>query len=231
VGGGVREPSVRLRRSSTVFVMPTYFVQAALHTSTSIPEDNIVNTWTFSGDGTGTTVGDGEAIVDALSAFYIALTDESLLSEHFFGGIEFFIYEPVLQAPFTLGSPVFYFFNQTLGGSGNGFPAEVAICLSWAAGPAVGVPANRRRGRIYVGPIALTAGTGDPAVRVTQAAQDFILDAYVELANTVGPLGLPPVIWSRTEGTVFFVERSWCDNAFDTVRSRGERASARSTRP
>lgn len=105
-------------------------------------------------------------------------------------------------------------------------PREVALCLSFRG--ALNVP--RQRGRIFLGP--LNATSERPAV----ATRNLVLQFATDLAN----LGGTDVDWcvysptSRLEGASLGdsfhpVKHAWVDDEWDTVRSRGLRATTRTT--
>jgi hypothetical protein len=114
-------------------------------------------------------------------------------------------------------------------------PHEVAMCLSFKGAPVSGQPAARRRGRVYVGPLATTAFgvDGRPATGFVEdlaIAGEFLLEE-----NTAN---VQWVIYSPTDdpnpdglsGGVPIVE-VWVDNAYDTQRRRGLRPTSREIRP
>jgi len=129
-------------------------------------------------------------------------------------------------------------------------PSEVAVCLS-LEGLVFGVPeesgsirpAARRRGRLYLGPLFGGATVAVPESvtnrpRVSDVFQDAILDAYEVLCayinSTTGPQGnvdsLRSVVYSPTTAQAWPVYNAWVDDAFDTIRSRGEKSVLRTTR-
>ena len=122
------------------------------------------------------------------------------------------------------------------------YPNEVAICVSLNAA-VEGVPEeangglqrprSRRRGRFYLGPLARHVGNqeaGTNRVIVAPEVRDSIVADFNNLL--IGGLDGPGRIvnlgiYSRTDGLVRKVEGIFVDDAFDTVRSRGETAIAR----
>jgi len=131
----------------------------------------------------------------------------------------------------ALGPAVYFntelFTNSTL----SSLPAEVAICLSVAAAPEIGVPSSRRRGRLFIGPLSQSMVTGAYPPRPVEARVADVADRGVGLMDSLGGVDLPMQVWSRTEGDIAQVARLWVDNEFDTVRSRGLEATARESRP
>lgn len=114
-------------------------------------------------------------------------------------------------------------------------PAEVSIVLSYHAlltdfQQELGVtrPAARRRGRIYLGPLNTLSRVIDGTtnrVGVSSTARTTIADAATRL------LAIDPVWsqWSRANVSMDNVTGGFVDDAYDTQRRRGEKASTRTT--
>lgn len=214
--------------------MPTVLrTQVTLPTNSGLPADYIMNTWhNISVDID--PVDDAMGFCDNLMDFY--LTIDAFMSGRLAGTIELDVYDLSDAAPRT---PIFHFDSTLSVGTGDGLPNECAICLSYRGALASGVIAARHRGRIFLGP-------WDVAV-VDQGAGDTIVDAAVRNgiasaannlmdASTAG--GWPWAVYSPTTNqlttlidSAFQVQAGWVDDAFDTVRSRGGSASARSLFP
>lgn len=98
-------------------------------------------------------------------------------------------------------------------------PREVALCLSFFA--TNNVP--RRRGRLYIGPW--------PVGQVFQERPGASITGVLEtLANGLANLGGVDVDWmqySPTNNLANKVTNWWVDNEWDTVRSRGLKATTR----
>jgi hypothetical protein len=111
--------------------------------------------------------------------------------------------------------------------SGLTGPLEVALCLSYYSGSNV----KRKRGRIYVGPQQQAQMSPTPGIGPQ--------NANMALATALGNVGGPNVDWclySPTNealpggpGPLSKITNVWCDNEWDTVRSRGRRATSRLT--
>jgi hypothetical protein len=115
------------------------------------------------------------------------------------------------------------------------FPNEVAVTFSFHAdrtgasehagsGPRT---AERRRGRVYVGPLSIHAGIASTVTGGT-VVNDALITCLQHcgerlLALTDGPWS----VWSRKDTLVRPVVGGFIDNAFDTQRRRGEKANAR----
>jgi len=140
-------------------------------------------------------------------------------------------------------------------GTGD-LPREVAAVLSYQdgtsgisedvpggpVGPAGDThPAARHRGRIYVGPLnnaALGAGANGPGLNVsfrtaaTQAARQLTENmTNLDLSGIIGTGTMLANwgIWSRKDHIIRGIEHGWMDDAFDTQRRRGIKATARTT--
>lgn len=103
-------------------------------------------------------------------------------------------------------------------------PHEVALCVSFQADPVSGVPQARRRGRIYLGPLAEAASSNarpsTSVLNVVEAAAQRLLD---ESTLSVWKWQ----VYSRTGQTHATVTGGWIDNAWDTQRRRGNDPTAR----
>lgn len=131
-------------------------------------------------------------------------------------------------------------------------PSEVACCLSFQGTPMGGLVQKRRRGRIYIGALndAALANPGNSGAAIQRPASamrtDF-RDAAKRLATGVDPVA-EWVVYSRPyagrdaivrpgrttlpaiaarPGTTVNIDEVWTDDAFDTQRRRGEKATAR----
>lgn len=111
--------------------------------------------------------------------------------------------------------------------------AEAAICLSFHAPlNQPGIPNARRRGRVYIGPLAGTSGrfvaNGDQAI-VKNAAAAMLQNANGAPPN--GPNGIRWCVYSETNNGGPWVSGGWVDNAWDIQRRRGVKATVRSLFP
>lgn len=133
----------------------------------------------------------------------------------------------------------------------DSLPSEVACCLSFKNTTAGGVPAARRRGRIFFGPLADSSNTnviGGGITRPSDVLGSRLRLAGADMRNKAQAAGGDWVIYSRPfagrfgyvkpngdpmpdlaarAGAVYPVTECWTDDAFDTMRSRGERATGR----
>ena len=125
--------------------------------------------------------------------------------------------DPPVLTPITLAAAA----------AGGSLPLEVALCSSYVAPAIVGVPAGRRRGRFYVGPLNVgVAGTAvDPAPQTV-----FLNDlatATERMFNLAVTGSVPMVVWSRANSALYEVTGGYVDNEWDTQRRRGNSPTAR----
>lgn len=107
--------------------------------------------------------------------------------------------------------------------SGDDLPHEVACVLSYYGGQG-----PRRRGRVYLGPLKSSVVTSGPSGRAVD--EDFRLTATQAAEGMRN--GLTQLTWvqvSPTDGVASVVQGGWCDDAFDTQRSRGGVPTTRTT--
>jgi hypothetical protein len=104
-------------------------------------------------------------------------------------------------------------------GAGAAAPREVALCLSYFSGR--NLPSQR--GRIYIGPFAQADMETRP--------NSFRIEDLRTLATGLAGVGGADVDWSLhspKRGGLQTITNVWVDNEWDTIRSRGLRATARS---
>lgn len=133
-------------------------------------------------------------------------------------------------------------------GTGNPLPSEVAVvttihgdltdvpetAVNPSPPPAFIRPAARLRGRLFIGPLATTASTTGTSDAVPVSGLITLLNAAAENLNAA--LADPDdhgqwAVWSRSSAELNSVVGGWTDNAFDTMRSRGRDATARTVWP
>jgi hypothetical protein len=133
-------------------------------------------------------------------------------------------------------------FTMLAMGDADALPTECAICLSFQALPLSGVNQQRRRGRLFLGPLDQgVSSTAAGVVKVTDTALGTITVAANGVRTTgdtetwqwsvFSPTtaGIPP--WSELDlsNATSDVDNGWADNAFDTQRRRGTAATSRQT--
>lgn len=92
-------------------------------------------------------------------------------------------------------------------------PGEVAMCLSFYSERNI----PRYRGRLYLPIAAQFAGL---VARPTTAHWDYAGD-WAQAAQDLGGLDVDWVVYSRVDDEARAVTNWWCDNEWDTIRSRG----------
>lgn len=125
-------------------------------------------------------------------------------------------------------------------------PSECAIVLSHAGsigsvpeeGPGNTRPKSRRRGRFYLGPLSTSCMANESdlgAATIAQTCREAIGNAFqLMVANMnaliLGQAGVNYGVYSPTSDSFWSTTVGHIDNQFDTMRSRGEVASARTIR-
>lgn len=200
------------------------------------PEDDITNTWYFDGDDGNADASYHSAVMTMLQDFYHAI-DGVILSTMLETTAHVTLWDmrdaeprlPEFEDDITL----------TLN-TGVNLPCEDSICLSFAAADVSGVNPQRRRGRVYLGPItydALQQGDADvfvPAgVRsdITTAAAALMAGEVLATTGTMKWAVYSPTtdLTSSIDDAFNDVVRGWVDSAVDIQRRRGQRAAARTT--
>jgi hypothetical protein len=198
----------------------------------ALPEDRYISTFAFSSDAASTTAAQNAAI-DKVVAFYDSTNAGGRVGQYMSGQVinealsEFRAYD--LGDPPFERTPLIRPNTTVVMGSGTGLPSEVAVCLSYYQTR----NRPRRRGRIYVGPLNISAvsGVGNTVPRVVPEFQNTLLAAGLAMAS---PSTSPQFCFvAQQDATTAPIARvpthMWVDNAFDTQHRRGEKASARVT--
>lgn len=216
----------------------TIRAQVNIQNVNSIPRDVAMNTWHFRSAAVD-RLDDCTAITDALGAFYISI--DGLYSPDIEPDVIVRYYDlgdPQPRAPIQEDT-----FEMTPLGSIT-MPHEVAICLSYNGAPSSGLSPARNRGRIYLGPWGIEVmadGAGDsivdPGVTGAIASSAATLvdagEGQTWFWAVFSPTTAGPEPWSPAElaASTFPVTHGFVNNSFDTVRSRGIDATARSVFP
>lgn len=217
-----------------------YVCVAHLPARSGITADETQNVFAVTGPGAD-VVADTEGIAAKLQTFYRAI--QGLLSPQLGSAPYITFYDATnalsLSPPNNiLGAPVNTFpFTWSGGFSGNANVEECAITLSMKA-DMTGLteyylnkrPRAHRRGRLYLGPLntlplSVDATTG--RTLVSSSARTTIVDAATALRDAMSPYTW--CIWSREDRAFYPVVNGWVDNAFDTQRRRGPKATARTS--
>jgi hypothetical protein len=138
---------------------------------------------------------------------------------------------PVASAPFTLKAydaqkpvPSYPIAVATQTGTAptSSHPRETALCLSYFS--VYNRP--RYRGRLYLPSTWLTA---TPPVRPTTASMNNVLAFATSVLTKQLPASHNWVVYSKRNNASYGVTDIWCDDEWDTVRSRGLRSTTRVT--
>lgn len=189
--------------------MPIYRAQCSFQRDSLLPRDAFVITPHFNDQGVGT---DPQGLADDLAdglAIWVSGSGTQ---------IEVKLYDAQGPAPhYPAGEAV-----RNLGNSAaSSIPREVALCLSFFGTRNV----KRQRGRLFV-PTPLIAGTVD--VRPSAIMQGRVAE-LVPIFTGLGGADVDWCVFSRLNNAALAVTDWWVDNEWDTIRSRGLRATSRIT--
>jgi hypothetical protein len=197
--------------------MALYRALVTLNMTSGLNEDAATNTFHFDAD----TVADLADAYGSLLAFYQQLDNRlsNLIDENNVTVEWYRLSDTPPRAPVRLDT-----MTALAVGADEGVP-EVALVLSFQGAKISGLPQNRRRGRVYLGPLADTAEPRPTSTTIQSIlpAGQGLLDASNLSTNWTW------VQWSPTNGIGIPVTDGWIDNEFDTQRRRGRKATARST--
>lgn len=209
--------------------------QVVLPYTTGLPEDVSVNTFWTIGDFGATDQAD-EAMA-AIIDFYNEPNDNEVTVASYLSayitrdtnGCYVRTYNHDDPKP----RPVFAQQNFTLGAASNqaSLPFEVSVVASFQGESQAGIRQARRRGRIFLGPLTVTAsqaGSGLPPVPHPTLVET-LRQSSLRLAGDLNTTTARWVVHSRVSSGNAHVTNGWVDNEFDTQRRRGTEASARST--
>jgi hypothetical protein len=190
-------------------------VQVCMRNVSGLPEDIAVNTLHFDNGFPDT----GGGLADGIHATYMLL--KPILSSDY-PNMTIKLYSPGINP----GGPFFQKDYAFPGGGAPG-PSETAVCLSYATvdNPDASLP--RRRGRIYVGPLAASAQN---AKRPDATLRDYVLDFGQNLASVGFASNTTWKMLSRIDNAYFKIQSIWCDDAWDTQRRRGLSPTLREVR-
>lgn len=222
-----------------------YRAQVIVPHDSGLPADAVVNTWHFTADDAASDLVNAADIETQLESFYNAWvpTFGSTQMNWTSSTIKFTVFEdptpriPFLESSVSLGAAP---------GASSDWPAEVAIVLSMEGAKTSGSNMRRKRGRVYLGPLAFLAGDqpvldSGSADIVSNAADTAFFGAGSATLNVYSPYthhGIAvgqklqktdPEIPAMLSASFSEVVKVWCDNGFDTQRRRGVAASYRHT--
>lgn len=189
------------------------------------PSQNTSNTWYFMGAIGSSTADDLAEIHLRLEAFYTGI-DNLIYPAQIVGSTATETYydmsDPEPRTP--IGSNTIALSPS----ASAAYPSDVSICLSYRADYPSGANRARRRGRVYLGPVASTVSVfvSQQGQRVAPAVVTALLARAVDLQTTaVTPITW--AMWSETDGVARPIVEASVDNQLDTRRSRDNAASTR----
>lgn len=212
--------------------------QVRLERDNGLPEDAIVNTFHFDTGTQPVDLATCADLVTRLTAFYRAIPagGTNAMSVYMYNAIRqndhsikfYDMSSPKPRAPvltqlwnFTTALP-----------TGAGFPAEVALCLSFRGSLVSGQNPARRRGRIYFGPLnAANAQDVNSDYRPALLLMTDLARAGLALKTANGGIGGTWCVFSTANQQLVPVQTVWCDNSYDTQRRRGMEPNFRVTLP
>lgn len=204
--------------------------RVVLESATNITRDNVSNTFCFFTTTVGTP--DLSNPFDMLEDLYTVAAPGSTaaLGSHINNSMKrsarivaYNMEEPSPRAPFgerliTL-PPIIGGYQEC--------PAEVALAVSFQGTRESGVNQDRRRGRVFLGPLAVPSGSlrTPPAQFLTNVRAQFqkLKD------ESDASLNWQWRVWSPSNDNSVLIDNGWVDNAWDTQRRRGPRPTARTT--
>lgn len=220
-------------------------VRAIMENVTGLPEDRVMNDFAFA---TGPTAPSGTDIVNAVDAvdhFYRTTGGGTgdTVSEYISGAINRSATHTIEVYSITalgLGSPIYTtnWLGPVAVNTLDNQVAEVAAVLSFHSdltgvaeeAPGGTRPRARRRGRVYIGPLTLTAvDYATPNPRLSAAMTAVLREAGSRLISESSADAIPWSVWSRADEILRPVVGGWTDNAPDTQRRRGVSSTIRAT--
>ena len=193
-----------------------------------LAEDNFVNTWHFR-KASG-IVTDYDNVSDMLFDFWTFAQDGAgeslagfLTSRSLTGNFTVKAYHLTDPKP---RSPVYEYQGIMPISSFEALPCEVALCMSFQAELESGENQKRKRNRVYLGPFNVNAvgGARNVEPQLVEAAL-FAGKALYEASEASANWHW--VVYSPSDDEAYEVYNGWVDNAYDTQRRRGTRATAR----
>lgn len=198
--------------------------------STAIGRDAVTNTFHFNTATAWTTTIQVE-IIAGLKAFYDAWAghrskDLAPTQSH----VAFYdLALPKPRAPIADVS-----LGLAVGTGANTMPHEIALCVSYQAIRASGIPQARRRGRIYMGPVASTSADNSNGRPTTAARAAIVAGANALLSASNSAVNWKWIVHSPTYPEAEItnaVANGWVDDEWDIQRRRGLVSSARTIWP
>lgn len=240
--------------------MGQYLITVTFEHTSGLPADRMVNTFAVKTAAADSTAIDIDNVLPPFGDFYNLLhgTQTARLCAYMSqcldrgaGRSKIRAYAiPLGPAGGPMGSPLFEtdFQLASTGLGGKELPSEVAAVISYhadltnipqeappaAPGEKKQRPANRRRGRLYIGPLndqVCQVGVGGVGrQRIGAVPQADMAEAFKGLFADVaasGSVGATLAVFSRKDHTLRAVTGGFVDDGFDTQRRRGEKAVSR----
>ena len=228
---------------------------ARLAPASGVPSDTVENVIHVGSSLGGSVVGDIDEMCQAFRDFYIATAPGATNDLGTFIGdsvsraanacsiLAYFTPDLTGQTPF--GSPVTSLnFTMSTAAVPTPLPEEVSACISYNADltnvpvtennptppPAIIRPQQRRRGRLYFGPLQGTAGSEvNNIFRPTTVFRTDLGLAFAKMAQDMLAIAVDYAlcVWSKADGATYPVIGGYVDDAWDTQRRRGPEATVR----
>lgn len=199
--------------------------QIVLATSDAIPANYVTNSWCLS-TAADPTVADYNAYTALFRQFYVDISTALAIPITSIGHLAKYINlasilkpnYPLYEETWSLPAP----------NSNAQLPSEVSICLSMQGTRVSGIPQARRRGRVFIGTIAAATMTNG---RPNLLTRTLLVDSVNGLKDglLLAPLPASLCVWSKIDSQAVAVNNVWVDDAYDTQRRRGPKATARTT--
>ena len=219
--------------------MTTLLYQVSLAAESGIPADLAINTWHTDSNSVD-PADDAEGFSDLLFSFYANL--DEFMSPCLSGLMTVKVYDLLDPQP---RAPIYEDTQSPFTPTGTPLPSEVAIAMSYHGIVTSGAVPARRRGRIFLGPFNTTVmGTPENGQAVVVADFRTSVAGLAESLQGSGssitwgwsvfsPTSAGAQPWDAGDlnvGTLPVIG-GHIDNAFDTIRSRGPDATARTLWP
>lgn len=202
--------------------MPNIATQVVMQGASNLPEDRFVNTFHFTSTGPFATV--AGAIATSLDTRWDTIG--TYISPYVSRNYQIKSYDLSTAEPRvpTTSDHVM----GAVGSATGSIPEEVAAVCSFRGAPPV---TARRRGRVFIGPLnsnALSAANTGTPTRVNSSFIAAMNSLWQSFASS-GAGDFTWCIWSPTDAAMVPIVGGWTDNAFDTMRKRGPKATVRTT--
>lgn len=203
--------------------MANNLLQVILNTLSGLPEDRVINTYSFltAEEKDVPTAVDIETVLLANYEAFSSIASPTLVDE-----LTFKWYDRADSMPRV---PWRTQLEEWTGGGGIALPSEVALVQSFKAASVSGVAAARRRGRVFLGPLRqAAAGGGFNGDRPSSGTLTTVASMGVNLIDaSQAAADWTWQVWSTVDSVGREVVEGWVDNAWDTQRRRGPAATER----